>query len=54
MAILAGNLETAPVRSAQVRHRLFVTRVPKAPLFCLVALNLIYAALGLGLTLDAL
>ena len=54
MAILAGSLETAPVRSAQVRHRLLVTRVPKAPLFCLVALNLIYTALGFGLTLDAL
>lgn len=54
MAILAGNLETAPVRSAQIRHRILVTRVPKAPLFCLVALNLIYAGLGLGLTLDAL
>ena len=54
MAILEGNLENAPVKTAQIRGHMLVTRISKAPLFCLVALNLIYAALGLGLTLDAL
>ncbi|KAG8531827.1 uncharacterized protein KY384_003463 [Bacidia gigantensis] len=54
MAILSANLRTTPVHSAQIRHNLLVARVPKAPLFCLVVLNFLYAALGLGLTLYAL
>ena len=54
MAILSVNLIFMPVHSAQIRHDVLVARVPKAPLFCLVVLNFLYAALGLGLTLNAL
>ena len=54
MALLEPNLDSAPVNKIQIRRHLLVTRVPKAPLFCLVVLNLLYAALGLALTIDAL
>ncbi|KAL9107527.1 MAG: hypothetical protein Q9227_007629 [Pyrenula ochraceoflavens] len=54
MAILAGVLDPAAASSIQFRRDILVTRVPKAPLFTLIALNLLFAALGLVLTLSAL
>ena len=54
MAILSVELEPRPVQSAQIRYNIFVARVPKAPLFCLILFYVLYAALGLGLTFHAL
>ncbi|MCJ1427032.1 hypothetical protein MMC29_004935 [Sticta canariensis] len=45
-----------PTTNLLEQHRtpILVAKVPKAPLFTLIALNLIYAAIGLGLALYAL
>lgn len=53
-AILSGILRPSAAEEAQIRRRVLVTRVPKAPLFTLIALNVLYAAMGLVLALDAL
>lgn len=46
----AGSLRHAPATTAQLRQQVLVSRVPKAPLFLLVAANLCFPALGAILT----
>ena len=54
MSILGSILTPAPAKSAQFRSDRLVTQVFKGPLYTLIALNLLYAALALALTIDAL
>ena len=54
VAIPAGVLNALPVVNATQRVQTQVTRVPKAPLVCLLLLNLLYAAIGIVLTAMAI
>ena len=54
VAIPAGVLNALPVINATQRVQTQVTRVPRAPFMCLLLLNLLYAGLGIVLTVTAL
>lgn len=54
MAVSSGALEPRDALASQVREQILVARVPKAPLFVLVAANLTMAFLGIVLTAMAL
>ena len=54
VAIPAGVLNALPVINATQRVQTQVTRVPRAPFVCLLLLNLLYAGLGIFLTVTAL
>ena len=54
MGISAGVFDTRINLAEQTRESILVTRVPKAPLFTLVALNCVYCVLGLVLAFMAL
>ncbi len=54
VAIPAGVLNALPVVNARQRVQTQVARVQKAPLVCLLLLNLLYAGVGIVLTATAL
>ena len=53
LGLSAGVMSSKPSSSEHQRIEMLVARIPKAPLFTLVTLNLIYVAIGLGLALYA-
>lgn len=54
LGLSSGMMVPTTNRLEQHRTPILVARLPKAPSFTLIALNLIYAAIGLGLALYAL
>jgi len=46
LSMVVGITEPAPTLAERSREHLLVTRLPKAPFFTLIVLNLLYAALG--------
>ncbi|KID83517.1 hypothetical protein MGU_09187 [Metarhizium guizhouense ARSEF 977] len=54
LAASVAALEPGPAVEAQLRSSMIVAKVPKAPLGCLVAANLLLAVLGILLTIIAL
>ncbi|KAI9765133.1 MAG: hypothetical protein M1840_007840 [Geoglossum simile] len=50
----SASLDPRLNHQEQLRHNLLIARVPKAPLFTLVVLNLIYALMGIILAIVAL
>lgn len=54
MSIPAGVLAHRPSLSTTRQSETLVTRVPLAPFVALVLVDLLYAALGIGLTITAL
>ena len=54
LAVSSGAFEPRAARASQVRDRILVARVPKAPLFALVAANLLLVLLGIILAIVAL
>jgi hypothetical protein len=54
LSMVSGLTVASPNIAEQTRERLLVTRLPKAPFFVLIILNLIYALLGLVLAIIAL
>ncbi len=53
MAMAVTALQGAPALAAQYRDEVIVARVPVAPLVCLLAVNLLYTAVGVVLVLMA-
>ena len=53
LGLSAGVMTSKPSSIEHGRTSLLVARIPKAPLFTLVTLNLIYVIMGLGLALYA-
>ncbi|ETI26990.1 hypothetical protein G647_10089 [Cladophialophora carrionii CBS 160.54] len=54
LSMVSGLTVASPNIAEQTRERLLVTRLPKAPFFVLIVLNLIYALLGIILAITAL
>ena len=54
LGLSAGVMTSKPSSLEHQRTPILVARIPKAPLFTLVALNLIYVIIGLGLALYAM
>ena len=54
MALPAGILLSQPPRNVTKRETTLVTRVPKAPFLALIILDLLYAVIGIVLTIIAL
>jgi hypothetical protein len=54
MAVASDAFEPRAALRSQVRKRILVARVPKAPLFALLATNLLLVVLGIVLTVVAL
>ena len=54
MALFSGTLTGRPTIVEQQRERVLVARVPKAPLYLLVAFNIVYGVLGIVLAVLAL
>lgn len=53
LCIGAGSVVRTPALAAQTRATILVARVPKAPLFLLMVINLIFVVLGIALAVDA-
>ena len=53
-ALAGGGMTVRNITMAQKRENRIVARVPKAPLFLLITLNLLFAALGMVLATLAL
>lgn len=54
LGVGAQSVQLSPAVAAQERSSLLVTRLPMAPLFCLLAANLAFVVLGIVLTCVAL
>lgn len=54
LAFSAGLWESGPAQQEQIRHSLLVTRVPKAPLFILVSLCILFVSLSIAIALVTL
>jgi len=54
LSMVAGITAESRNIAEQTRERLLVTRLPKAPFFALIVLNLVYALLGILLAIIAL
>ncbi|OQE37406.1 hypothetical protein PENCOP_c010G02018 [Penicillium coprophilum] len=54
LAVASGAFEPRAALASQVRERILVARVPKAPLFALIAANLLFVVLGILLAMIAL
>ncbi|EXJ65392.1 hypothetical protein A1O7_01733 [Cladophialophora yegresii CBS 114405] len=54
LSMVSGLTVASPNLAEQTRERLLVTRLPKAPFYVLIVLNLIYALLGIILAIIAL
>ncbi|KIW13043.1 hypothetical protein PV08_08230 [Exophiala spinifera] len=54
LGVGAQSVELSPAMAAQERSSFLVTRLPMAPLFCLIAANLAFVVLGITLTYMAL
>ncbi|GIC92806.1 uncharacterized protein Aud_009279 [Aspergillus udagawae] len=54
LAVASGAFEPRAALASQVRERILVARVPKAPLFALIAANLLLVFLGIILAIVAL
>ena len=53
LGLSAGVMTSKPSNEEYHRTQILVARIPKAPLFTLVTLNLVYVTIGLGLALYA-
>ena len=54
LGLSSGVFSSRSNREEQIRTEILVARIPKAPLFTLVGLNLVYAVLGIALALYAI